>query len=91
MNKQHQQILHYPRLDTIIMIEETIQKMDDYPTKMQLWRAIPKKIMYQTFCLILDYLKDSNKIIIGKDKRIVWIWDPERVRKYLSKPHLIIR
>ena len=88
--KTVQQILHYPRLDTIIMVEETIQKLDSYPTKMQLWKALPRKIMYQTFCLIIDYLIESGKIIIKKGE-IIWIWDPEGVRKYLSKPHLRIR
>ena len=80
-----QEILHYPRLDTIIMVEETIKKMDDYPTKTELWKALPKKMMYQTFCMIIDYLIESNKIIIGKDGRIVWVWNPELIKKVMKK------
>ena len=79
-----QKILHYPRLDTVIMVEETIKKLDYYPTKTQLWKALPKKMMYQTFCMIIDYLAESNKIIINKGQ-IVWIWNPELVKRVMKK------
>ena len=64
-------IIHYPKLDAVLMVEEAIQNMD-YPTKTELWKALPKKMMYQTFCLIIDYLEQSGKIMIDKDDRIVW-------------------
>jgi len=84
--------LHYPRLDTVIMVEETIKKLDFYPTKMQLWKALPKKVMYQTFNTIIEYLLETNKIIIDeRDGKIVWVWNPEGVKKYLSKKHLFWR
>ena len=87
-----QKILHYPRLDTVIMVEETIKKLDFYPTKMQLWKALPKKVMYQTFNTIIEYLLETNKIIIDeRDGKIVWVWNPEGVKKYLSKKHLFWR
>lgn len=84
-----QKILHYPRLDTVIMVEDMIKKLDYYPTKTQLWKALPKKMMYQTFCMIIDYLIESNKIIINKGQ-IVWIWNPELIKKITQK-RLIIK
>jgi len=66
-------ILHYPQLDTILMVEDAIQKMEDYPTRMQLWNSLPKKVQYQTFKLILVYLENSNKIMFQGDK-IIWIF-----------------
>lgn len=86
-----QNILRYPRLDTVLMIEEAIQKAKEYPTKAELLRSLPKKIMYQTFNLALDYLEYSGKIYIDKDGAIVWIWDPEGVRKILKNQRLVIR
>jgi len=81
-----QEVLHYPRLDTVLMVEETIKKAKEYPTKAELLRSLPKKIMYPTFLLILDYLEKSNKIIVDKkDGRIVWIWDPKGVKELLEK------
>ncbi len=75
--------IHYPQLDTILMVEEKIQEMD-YPRKTELWRALPKKVMYQTFGIIIDYLENSGKILIDKDGRIVWVWNPELIKKVLS-------
>ena len=66
-------ILHYPRLDTVIMVEDAIKEAKDYPTRMGLWRMLPKQVQYQTFKLILDYLEKSNKIIFTKDSKIMWI------------------
>jgi len=84
-------ILRYPRLDTVLMVEEAIQKAEEYPTKAELLRSLPKKMMYQTFNLILDYLEYSGKILIDKDGAIVWIWDPKGVRKILKNPKLVVR
>ena len=75
--------IHYPQLDTILMVEKAIQQMN-YPKKTELWKSLPKKVMYQTFCLIIDYLEQSGKIIIDKDGRIVWTWNPEMIKKIIS-------
>jgi hypothetical protein len=83
-------ILHYPRLDTVIMVEETIRKLDYYPTRMELWKRLPKKVMYQTFAMIIDYLAGIGKIIIDKDGRIVWVWNPELIKR-ITKEGLILK
>jgi len=36
-------ILHEPQLDTILMVERAIKDSDDYPTKTELWRSLPKR------------------------------------------------
>jgi len=66
-------ILHYPKLDSILRVEEAIQNSEDYPTRIELWKSLPKQMQYQTFKLILDYLEKSNKIVFQKDK-IIWIF-----------------
>jgi len=83
------EVLHYPRLDTVLMVEDAIKNCEEWPTKTGLWRMLPKQVMYQTFCLILDYLADSNKIVIN-DGKVIWIWNPEGVRKYLNS-RLIVK
>jgi len=72
-------IHHYPRLDTVLMVEEALKKARG-KGKMQIWRSLPKKIMYQTFLLVLDYLEKSGKIKIEKS-RIMWIHDPEFIKR----------
>ena len=63
--------MHSPTLDSILMVEKAIQKHNGRYGKYQLWKALPKKMMYQTFQLILQYLISSDKITIQRDK-IFW-------------------
>ena len=84
-------ILHYPQLDTVLMVEEFMREHSGEFKKRSLWENLPKKTMYQTFCVIFDYLLESGKIALDKEGKIAWIWDPELVKKYLSKPHLRVR
>jgi len=55
------------------MVEKAIQNSKDYPTRMELWRSLPKQMQYQTFKLVLNYLESSNKIMFEDDK-IIWIF-----------------
>ena len=81
-------ILHYPQLDTILMVEEFIRENSGEYKKKSLWESLPRKMIYQTFCVIFDYLLESGKIAQDREGWIVWIWNPELVRKYLNKPNL---
>jgi hypothetical protein len=64
-------VLHSPTLESVLMVEKIIKRHSGLG-KYQLWKKLPKKMMYQTFCLILNYLEASNKIAI-EDKKILWI------------------
>ena len=64
-------ILHKPRVDTILMVEKQIHAAKSYPTKKELWQKLPRKVQYQTFNRIPDYLESSSKILIDKGE-IVW-------------------
>jgi len=83
-------VLHSPTLESVLMVEKVAKEYSGELGKYQLWKKLPRKMMYQTFQSILDYLVESNKIIIDKDGKVIWIWDPEGVRKILQK-NLIIR
>lgn len=86
---QEQKLLHYPRLDTVIMVENAMKRAGEYNSMRQLWLSLPKKTMYQTFKVILEYLEESNKIII-KEGKVIWVWNPEVAKRY-SKSRLVIR
>ena len=81
-------ILHYPQLDTILMVEEFIREHSGEFKKRSLWEHLPRKMMYQTFCVIFNYLLESGKIALDKEGKIAWIWNPELVKKYLNNPKL---
>ena len=78
----------YPRLDTVLMVEEFIKRYDGEFRKKQLWEALPKKVMYQTFSLIIDYLIISGKISVDAEGKIGWIFYPKDVGERLKKAHL---
>jgi len=81
-------ILRYPRLDTILMVEESIKRNDGEFKKRKLWESLPKKMMYQTFNLIIRYLLYSRKISIDSEGKIGWIYYPELARKYYNRKDL---
>lgn len=91
MSKSGKEILHYPQLDTVLMVEEFIRKHSGEFKKTELWNALPKKVMYQTFNVIFNYLEESGKITVDREGKIAWIWNPELVKKYLSREDLVIR
>jgi hypothetical protein len=84
----NQMVLHYPQLDTIMMVEEFIRKNSGEHKKKSLWEHLPRKMMYQTFCVIFDYLEKSHKIARDREGHVAWIWNPELAKKYLASPHL---
>ncbi len=86
----NKEILHYPQLDTVLMVEEFIKKHSGEFKKRRLWEHLPKKVMYQTFCVIFEYLLDSGKIAVDREGKIAWIWNPELVKRFL-KPDLVVR
>jgi len=65
--------IHSPTLETILMVESAIKGSDLPPSKVQLWRSLPRKMMYQTFLGVLRYLEASNKILFDGKGRIVWV------------------
>jgi hypothetical protein len=78
-------VLHYPRLDTVFMIEDAIKNAKNYPKRTELWRKLPKKVMYQTYKVVLDYLIQSRKIMLTKDERLVWIFaDSPKLKKLMD-------
>ena len=81
-------ILHYPQLDTILRVEDFIRENSGEFKKKSLWENLPKKMIYQTFCVIFDYLLESGKIALDREDHVVWIWNPELAAKYLARPDL---
>lgn len=63
---------HSPTLETVIMVEKMIRECDTPPTRTELWDSLPRRVMYQTFKLILEYLDASGKIVFNDD-RVVWV------------------
>ena len=79
------EVLRFPRLDTVLMIEEAIRKAKgDYSVR-QLWQKLPKKVMWQTYLTTLDYLEYSGKILIDPENHVIWVWAPKEIEKLKRK------
>lgn len=88
VNNSYDESPYFPQLYTVLLVEEFIREHSGEFKKKSLWENLPNKMMYETYCLIFDYLLDSGKIALDKEKKIAWIWNPELVRKYLNNPKL---
>ena len=77
-----------PTLDTVLMIEKTIDKYSGDYNRTELWRKLPKKVMWQTYLVVLDYLQDINKIAIDKIGKIAYIWNPSLAKKLSGRKEI---
>lgn len=84
VKKMVSKVLHEPQLDTVLMVENAILESKEYPTKMQLWRSLPRKTQYQTFKRILDYLEASGKIEFNTKTIIYTGVNNQKLRKLIE-------
>ena len=80
--------LRSPTLDTVLMIEKTIDKYSGDYNRTELWKKLPKKVMWQTYLVVLDYLQDINKIAIDKMGKIAYIWNPSLAKKLAGRKEI---
>lgn len=77
-----------PTLQTVLMVENFINKNSGELKKTELWKSLPKKVMWQTFQVIMEYLESTFKIAYDKEGYIVYIWNPELYEKYKNRKDL---
>lgn len=79
-----EEILHYPRLDTILNVETILKHAKDPISKNEIDRRLQKKVMRPTLNVILRYLEDSGKIAQLKEG-IIWIYKEDASEKLKRK------
>ncbi len=70
-----------PTLDTVLMVEKFIEDHSGEHTRTEIWKKLPRKVMWQTYLVIIDYLQSINKIAIDKTDHIAYIWSPGLAKK----------
>lgn len=78
-------ITRSPRLDTVMMVEKFIKENTGEYKKTELFQRLPKKVMWGTFNVILQYLWENNKIGIDRNGYVVYIWNPELAKKFINR------
>lgn len=79
-----------PTLQTVLMVEKFIDKNSGKYKKTDLFNNLPKKVMWQTFQVIIEYLKDINKIAYDNEDYLVYIWNPTLFEKLKNRPAIKI-
>lgn len=73
MSLIQQSMRHAPTLNTVLMVEDALKNMDaSVITIAELKRKLPKQVNHNTLKVILEYLEESNKIIVTM-RGITWI------------------
>jgi len=88
--KSKNPFIRSPTLDTVLMIEKTIEKHSGEFNRTQLWKKLPKKVMWQTYLLVLNYLESINKIAFDKNGTLGYIWNPKLAKILKKRPEIKI-
>ena len=88
VNNHEIRLFRSPTLDTVRMVEKTIYKHSGEFKKTQLWQKLPRKVMWPTYLVILNYLEEMNRIILTDNGIITYIWDTESAKRYLKNKKL---
>jgi len=70
-NDTMQEILHYPNLKTVLMVETALKEAEQALTREELKKRLPAQVMHQTLNVILEYLEQRGLILDGH-KGILW-------------------
>lgn len=75
-----------PTLQTVLMVEKTIEKQSGAFKKTELFNNLPKKVMWQTFQVIMDYLESIAKIAYDREGYVIYIWNPALFERVKGRP-----
>jgi len=78
-------IARSPTLETVLMVERTIEEYSGEFNRTELWKKLPKKVMWQTYLVILNYLQSINKIAVDKTGKVAYIWSPESAKLFSKR------
>ncbi|MFA7707329.1 MAG: hypothetical protein WCX73_00080 [Candidatus Pacearchaeota archaeon] len=81
-------IARSPTLQTVLMVEKFIEEHSGEYKKTELFNKLPKKVMWQTFQVIIEYLESINKIASDNEEYIVYVWNPALAERYKNREDL---
>ena len=74
-----------PTLQTVLMVEKFIKENSGEFRKTELFNSLPKKVMWQTFQVIMEYLEGLLKIAYDNEGYVVYIWNPRYYERVKNK------
>ena len=82
------EIARSPTLQTVLMVEKFIKDNSGEYKKTDLFKNLPKKVMWQTFQVIMEYLENMLRIAYDNEGYVVYIWNPKFAAKYKNRHDL---
>jgi len=91
MKRKKKNIARSPTLQTVLMVEKFIDENSGEFRKTELFNSLPKKMMWQTFQVIMEYLASVLKIAYDNEGYVVYIWNPEFYEKIKNRPAIELK
>lgn len=80
-----QEVLHYPNLKTMLMVEKVLKEAETTLTREEIKQRLPTKIMHQTLNVILEYMEQRGLILDGH-KGVLWTHnDSPKLQEAISR------
>jgi hypothetical protein len=81
-------IARSPTLQTVLMVEKFIEENSGEFKKTELFNKLPRKVMWQTFQVIMQYLEETLRVIYDKEGYVVYIWNPKLLKRIQNRMDL---
>ena len=82
------EVARSPTLQTVLMVEKFIDDNSGEYKKTGVFNNLPKKVMWQTFQVIMEYLENTLRIAYDNEGFVVYIWNPVMYQKYANRKEL---
>lgn len=78
------QILHYPTLKTVLLVEEILKDAKVPLSRYELLKRAGNRIMRPTLDVIIEYL-EKRYMVLDTPKGILWVYVPkEKMRRLMD-------
>ena len=81
-------IARSPTLQTVLMVEKFIEENSGELKKTELFNKLPRKVMWQTFQVIMQYLEETLRVVYDKEGYVVYIWNPKLLKRIHGRKDL---
>jgi hypothetical protein len=78
------EVLHYPTLKTVLLVENILRDAKEPLTRYEIMKRMKKKVMRQSLNIIIQYLVERN-MVLDSDKGVLWVYTPkEKLDEWLK-------
>ncbi|MEK6873896.1 MAG: hypothetical protein AABW91_03550 [Nanoarchaeota archaeon] len=86
--KETNSVARSPTLQTVMMVEKFIKDNSGEYKKTEIFNKLPKKVMWQTFQVIMEYLESNLRVVYDREGYAVYIWNPKFYEKVKDRPEI---